>query len=421
MAELTYLDFDLTIAKSGTGGYKIKVKSAGGDPSSDFASPFQPEELGALRSIVEGPAREVGAISAPRIADLGARLRLFGERLYEAVFLPDIRAALASCLVLAQQKNGGVRIRLHLDEAPELAGLPWEFLYDRAEQAYLSLSELTPIIRHMSLKGPASAQLVKPPIRMLVMISAPRDHSKLDVEKEWRQISEALKELQSAKLVALTRVTKASLPELQKCLQKQSYHVFHFIGHGGFDSATNGPALMFEDDDGNSTAATRDDLKTALKGHTTMRLVVLNSCEGARADGTDPFAGMAQGLVLANLPAVIAMQFKITDKGAIKFAGELYNAIANNLPIDNALAEARKAMFFARNPTEWGTPVLFMRGDDGRIFQIDQPTEEQQRQMQIKALSDDAHAAIDARQYAVAIQKLTEIVKLTQAGPAAIL
>ena len=64
------------------------------------------------------------------------------------------------------------------------------------------------------------------------------------------------------------------------------------------------------------------------------------------------------------------MQFEITDRAAIVFGGEFYAALADGYPVDSALAEARKAIFADQNDVEWGTPVLFMRVADGRIFDV---------------------------------------------------
>ncbi len=64
------------------------------------------------------------------------------------------------------------------------------------------------------------------------------------------------------------------------------------------------------------------------------------------------------------------MQFEITDRAAIVFAGEFYAALADGYPVDSAVAEARKAIFADANDIEWGTPVLFMRVPDGRIFDV---------------------------------------------------
>ena len=65
------------------------------------------------------------------------------------------------------------------------------------------------------------------------------------------------------------------------------------------------------------------------------------------------------------------MQFEITDRAAIVFAGEFYSALADGLPVDSSVAEARKAIYADQNDIEWGTPVLFMRVADGRLFDVD--------------------------------------------------
>ena len=49
---------------------------------------------------------------------------------------------------------------------------------------------------------------------------------------------------------------------------------------------------------------------------------------------------------------------------------EFYAAIADGDPVDAALSEARMAVFASDNDVEWGTPVLYLRARDGRIFDI---------------------------------------------------
>ncbi len=108
-----------------------------------------------------------------------------------------------------------------------------------------------------------------------------------------------------------------------------------------------------------------------LHDHESLRVAILNACEGARTSRTDPFAGSAQSLVQQGIPAVIAMQFEIADDVASRFAHEFYGALADGYPIDASLTEARKSIFAARHEVEWGTPVLYLRAPDGRIFDVD--------------------------------------------------
>ncbi len=110
-----------------------------------------------------------------------------------------------------------------------------------------------------------------------------------------------------------------------------------------------------------------------LHDHESLRVAVLNACEGARSSKQDPFAGSAQTLVQQGIPAVIAMQFEIADDVASTFAHELYGALADSYPIDAAVTEARKAIFAMGREVEWATPVLYLRAPDGRIFDVDRP------------------------------------------------
>src|SRR3990172_1190293 len=97
---------------------------------------------------------------------------------------------------------------------------------------------------------------------------------------------------------------------------------------------------------------------------------MLNACEGARTSPTDPFAGVAATLIQQGIPAVVAMQFEITDDAAIQLAQEFYGSLADGYPAEAALSEARKAIFASGNKMEWGTPVLYLRSPDGRLFSL---------------------------------------------------
>ena len=144
------------------------------------------------------------------------------------------------------------------------------------------------------------------------------------------------------------------------------YHVLHFIGHGIYDEdAQDG---VFEGTNQKTRLVTGRDLGLMIRGHRSLRLVVLNTCEGARMARDDPFGGVAQALVRQGIPAVISMQFEISDLAALVFSKSFYQAIADGLPVDLAMVEARKAMFADGNEIEWATPVLHLRSPDGRVF-----------------------------------------------------
>jgi CHAT domain-containing protein len=128
---------------------------------------------------------------------------------------------------------------------------------------------------------------------------------------------------------------------------------------------------MLEDHCGWGRAVNGEQLGALLHEFPSLRLVVLNACEGARVGRTNPFAGMAESLVQHEVPAVIAMQFEISDEAATVFANGFYSAIATGLPADAAVAAARFTMFAHRSDDiEWGTPVLYMRAQDSRVLLV---------------------------------------------------
>jgi TonB family protein len=107
-----------------------------------------------------------------------------------------------------------------------------------------------------------------------------------------------------------------------------------------------------------------------LHDHRSLRLAVLNACEGARSSRQDPFSGVAQSLLQQRVPAVIAMQFEISDAAAKVFAAEFYRAVAEGSPVDAAVCESRKALFKEEFGQEWATPVLYMRSQEGQLFEL---------------------------------------------------
>ena len=137
--------------------------------------------------------------------------------------------------------------------------------------------------------------------------------------------------------------------------------------------STESGILVLEDSRGQPNEVTGDDLAGYMQDEKSLRLVVLNSCEGARASHVDPFSGVASALLRCGIPAVIGMQAEITDEAAVTFSDRLYTALAQGFPIDAALAQSRRAIVAAGKDVEFGTPVLFMRVADGRIFEITGP------------------------------------------------
>jgi CHAT domain-containing protein len=291
-----------------------------------------------------------------------------GGRLFAALFQGPVRDVYRSCLADARHAERGLRVTLALTKAPELNDLPWEYLFDDPD--FLAASIWTPVVRYLDVARPASPLKVTPPLRVLGMISSPDDVAQLDVAAERQRIEAALRPLARRGRVELHWTQEPTLEALLRKLLAGEFHIFHFVGHGAFDEVSGDGVLLLEDERGRSQRVTGEEIGIVLNDHRPMRLAVLNACEGARSSDSDPFAGVAASLVRRGLPAVVAMQFEITDDAAVTFAEHFYEALTLGYPVDATTALARQGIYASGNDVEWGTPVLFMRAADGRIFDV---------------------------------------------------
>jgi len=369
MAELpSYQELRIRFERTSddAGAYRVFASGPAGAASGSFQVPLSDLEI-------ENLVLKLGRRSGRRRIDASELdlVRGFGRGLFDAVFNGQVRDVYRSSLASARTEGCGMRISLALTDTPELMHLPWEYLYD--DPAFLSISMWTPVVRYLDLPAGPRPLKVEPPLRILAMVSSPSDLEPLDVAQEREKLEASLAELVEQGAVEIHWLPQATLQSLQRELRRNEFHVFHYIGHGGFDRGSDDGVLAFEDGTGRRRLVSAEELGTMLADETTLRLAVLNACEGARSSVDDPFSGVATTLVRREIPAVVAMQLEITDRAAITFATELYAALADNYPIDSALAEARKAIFADENEVEWATPVLFMRVPDGRIFDVEAP------------------------------------------------
>jgi hypothetical protein len=300
----------------------------------------------------------------------------FGKKLYEALFLEDAKIKLAESRIAARlTPNTGVRIRLSMDlkgeGMTEVAGLPWELLCPNDGRP-LALSTHTPLVRSLDVPLPTDPRPFQPPLRILALMSNPVGTAPLHLDQERARIEKSWARLPGVTVDFLASGNPSGMRPIRADLLKQlaavDYHVIHFMGHGDFDPETGG-VLILEHEDGSGDRVTSEELAAMLEDEP-IRLVFLNACKTATTSaGTDahPFAGIATSLIRDGVPAVVAMQFPISDEAAVNFAQTFYERIAQRLPVDAAVAEGRKALYSNKN-AEWATPVLFLRSKDGVLF-----------------------------------------------------
>jgi CHASE2 domain-containing sensor protein len=352
-----YHDFELQVQEKAGSTYLVDVikSPAGEEAVGEFTLDLK-KLMAMVRKFQEtfNPPRE--------------KVRNFGKTLFNAIFQEKTKRRYDESLGKIKRSGDRLRIKLRI-EPPELSLLPWEFLYDPERRSHLVLSKELSIVRYLLIPQEIEPLEVAPPLKILILISAPSDCTPLQVKNELIKITKALKKLKRRRQIKLDILDKVTVEEFRARIH--NYHVIHYIGHGGFVERGNEEigCLFFENEAGTSELVDAEQLGLLL-GNSPVRLVVLNACETAKTSTYDAFLGVAPTLVNAGIPAVIAMQYPIADTSAVIFSEEFYRSLSINYQVDAAMTDAKIAMAarIGVNRTDWSIPVLFMRSPDGVLF-----------------------------------------------------
>ncbi|MFI1394742.1 CHAT domain-containing protein [Streptomyces sp. NPDC020681] len=374
------LDFHVEVGAGGLSGdagpdgprtYEITLRGPdGAETSAQSPFPLPPEELRALDTTISLAVLSSYA-QLRRNATADERpVQELGGRLFDFLMAGEGRSLFAAARHRAAREERPLRIVLRV-RAPELARLPWEFLFDRGENSYVCPT--MPLVRHPSVSAPRRVLRVDPPLRVLCMAARPDDQGQLAVRDERAWLTEALSGLVGEGLIELAWTAGETWRDLRAALRGNGgpWHALHFIGHGGFDADEQEGTLLLAGEEGGTYELGAENLAMLVEGHPSLRLVVLNACQSGRSSDRDPFSSMAGALMQKGLPAAVAMQYSISDGAAVEFSRTFYETLAHRRPVDEAVTEARQAVRLAQRRTlEWGTPVLYMRALDGLLFDV---------------------------------------------------
>ncbi len=353
-----YANFDIRIGlKQADGRYPLTAESLSGETKTILQTlPSNSDEfqdyITFLRDLI---ARDSDA------EGLGTMLRQF-------LFPQEVWDLFGRSYTKAKAEGKpGLRVRLRMDvNSPELSQVPWE--YCRDDRSFLALNDDTPVVRYIPTDRPPEAVATPQKVRILLVMASPKDQAALDVAVEEQRIRQALTGLAQSGRVEIQTIPHATRRELRVTCRKFDPHILHFIGHGTVKPNGEG-ALALEGDSGETQLIDSQDMYLILQGSST-RLVVLNACQTAAQGAGEALSGMAPRLVVAGVPAVIAMQFVMPDKTAVAFTRDFYDFLASGKPLDSAVTEARIGIYVDNDDKVfWAIPVLFMRAPDGVIWQ----------------------------------------------------
>ncbi|MFL5804862.1 MAG: CHAT domain-containing protein [Roseiflexaceae bacterium] len=354
-----YAECEIDIQPRSGDSFPLSVHAPGGDARGVLCLP---DEDPAFQALLR------------RLATLDTDEQLLdqiGQLLFTALFPHPIKEVLVrtqGTLIDGQ----GLRIKLNIASgADAVAALPWEFIHD-PDHRPLAMLDIS-IVRYLQQSALIPRLKTNLPLRMLLTGAQPRELEQINIDQELREVEAALADLVGQGHVQLVVEPHLTRSKLQQLL-RQGFHVWHFSGHGGFRSTDKSGLLAFEDTQGDLEWASARELGI-LVNRSSVRLIMLDACESGQL-ATSPFSNMASTLIYGQIPAVIAMQFKVPDAATRAFAGEFYRALAEGFPIDACVTEGRKAIMGAvgLGRPDWGIPVVYTRAPDGRLFELPQAT-----------------------------------------------
>jgi WD40 repeat protein len=364
---VTDVPFRLQLVET-PGEWVLVCTSPLGRAVSRMRPPFDQDELReALASVEKALIRSTSPAITRRAAPPQRVTWEFGQRLSDTLLAGDVRILYDRCREKAREQRSSLRILLDPD-GPNVSRIPWEFIVDpNLRDDFLALR--VPLVRSLNLMEAVPPLQVESPLRVLGVMSRPSDLPHLEVEKERRQISAALQHL-SSDLVDVHWLPGDRWHQLASTLRSEPWHVLHFVGHGGFDDETESGYVELSGEDGSAIMVPATDLSRLVAENPELRLVVLNACESATTGRYGTFASTAAKLMREGVPAVVAMQYEITDPAALAFACTFYEGIARGLPVDRAVTLARENVKMTFRSLEWATPVLFLASEETRIFAV---------------------------------------------------
>jgi hypothetical protein len=186
----------------------------------------------------------------------------------------------------------------------------------------------------------------------------------VDVAGELQRVKAALGEVRLSVLPDLLGGVRATTEDLFASLREEQPDYLYLVCHGSLIRGQ--PWLWLEAEDGTVGRVSGDELVTRFGELPVLpRLVILASCESAGSGEGEALHALGPRLAEAGIPAVIAMQGKISMTTIARLMPTFFEELQRDGQVDRALAVARGNI---RDEADSWMPALFTRLKSGRIW-----------------------------------------------------
>ncbi|HSM54525.1 MAG TPA: CHAT domain-containing protein [Candidatus Sulfomarinibacteraceae bacterium] len=365
--------------------YRLRIFSKKGPVQVDFRDPHNVEggnPGGKFRykkygKTIEPLAARASAAGKNTRALSKDEIRQLGEALFKTLFDKELRTHFLERYhkVVHGSKGNLLRLELEFNEAnaPELVALPWEFMRAPSNNQitgalWLATAPRLILARTRGLWLPADNLALAPDetLKIGVAVADPEGLGKVKYKKLWAELQNLAGEHDRIELLPLAHpATRDSIDELLG----HKPHIFHFIGHGRLEKSNGREfgeiAIVREPHLPRWIDA--EQFSTFLNRHRP-KIVVLQACKGAAGASGEAFVSVASQIVRQNIPAVIAMQYEVSNATARRFARRFYRRLAEGKPVDEAVQEGRNTISDFHESLDFSIPVLYMRSRHGQVF-----------------------------------------------------
>lgn len=324
-------------------------------------------------------------------------MQQFGISLWQWLFQGPIQTSLHRSQGIAIGQDQPLRIRLDLRD-PDLIPIPWEIMQSQAGQPAISLSQQLLFSRTTFDVNPLLEHSPSQSLSILLILGEqslnssvippgnPSGLSKLALDEEAVALTQAFEQCgidsygNKNEISVNCRVKTLIQPKIEELiaeLESDRYNVLFYAGHGV--PAPDGGLLFLRSD----TTVNGTELAQVLV-RCGIVLAVFNTCWSAQPAietvltpsnslfQAIPSSSLANVLIHHGVPAVLGMRDSITDQEALSFIQVFAKALAERLPIDQAMAVARQQLLavYKFNQPAWTLPVLYMHPEfNGMLVQ----------------------------------------------------
>lgn len=355
-----YVDFNIALEYKGgrAGRDGLIVAHANSKLSRDMADPVRRQvNLEDLRNLFD-------KLAGPdiRVADLSDAGNFMGELLLVSEIQELFHEAYS-----ALPDSEGVRLRVRCKD-DVMKQVPWEFarinMGDGSVFTPLAVNPRLSIVRYEELRFPPPA----PELRTILMVSA------LDAG---RAGGKSYPELPTNSLdaprfygalpVQVISVDPPTKESLKAALRDQQVDIFHFWGHGERSKGTAGRSgLVIDYPDGRGADILTGEKLVPILDRAGVTLAVLGACHsGEYVPGANGY-GVAEALVHAGIPIVVAMQHRIEASHMAEFNQRFYASLFNGATVDEAVSRGRIRLH--EIGAHYGRPILYHRSDSGAFL-----------------------------------------------------